>query len=86
MYLLLLGCETWQTLDEILPFFDDDEILGIMEEPRIRCRLMVISLFVEVIKHIFLLFFCKSHFSSTSEQQIGNFQNVQQVLGNSCSS
>jgi len=41
---------TKQTLDEILPLFDEDEILGIMEEPRI------------------------------SEQQIGNFQNVQQVL------
>eukprot|EP00804_Cyclotella_cryptica_P018188 CCRYP_005942-RC/>CCRYP_005942-RC protein AED:0.09 eAED:0.09 QI:233/1/1/1/0.6/0.33/6/539/258 len=50
VYLLLHGCQTWQTLDEILPYFDEDEILGLMEEPRI------------------------------SEQQIGNFQNVQQVL------
>ncbi|KAL7511875.1 hypothetical protein ACHAXN_009658 [Cyclotella atomus] len=41
---------TKQTLDEILPFFCEKDILGIMEEPRI------------------------------SEQQIGNFQNVQQVL------
>eukprot|EP00804_Cyclotella_cryptica_P018189 CCRYP_005942-RB/>CCRYP_005942-RB protein AED:0.07 eAED:0.07 QI:233/1/1/1/0.5/0.2/5/727/220 len=54
VYLLLHGCQTWQTLDEILPYFDEDEILGLMEEPRI------------------------------SEQQIGNFQNVQQVLGNTC--
>eukprot|EP01082_Thalassiosira_pseudonana_P000342 g192.t1 g192 contig1:469935-471033(-) len=41
---------TKQTLDEILPYFDDNEILSVLEEPRI------------------------------SEQQIGNFQNVQQVL------
>ncbi len=39
-----------KTLDEILPYFDDNEILSVLEEPRI------------------------------SEQQIGNFQNVQQVL------
>lgn len=42
---------TKQTLDEILPFFDEKEIVSCLEEPRI------------------------------SEQQIGNFQNVQQVLG-----
>ena len=41
---------TKQTLDELIPYFDDDEILSCLEEPRI------------------------------CEQQIGNFQNVQQVL------
>ncbi len=41
---------THQTLDELLPYFDESEILAVQEEPRI------------------------------SEQQIGNFQNVQQVL------
>lgn len=41
---------TKQTLDELLPYFSDGEILSCLEEPRI------------------------------SEQQIGNFQNVQQVL------
>mmetsp|Transcript_13216 Transcript_13216/g.27761 ORF Transcript_13216/g.27761 Transcript_13216/m.27761 type:complete len:320 (-) Transcript_13216:21-980(-) len=41
---------THQTLNELLPFFDESEILAVQEEPRI------------------------------SEQQIGNFQNVQQVL------
>lgn len=41
---------TKQTLDELLPYFSDDEILSCLEEPRI------------------------------CEQQIGNFQNVQQVL------
>lgn len=41
---------TNQTLDEILPFFNEKEIVSCLEEPRI------------------------------SEQQIGNFQNVQQVL------
>lgn len=41
---------TKQTLDEILPYFSDDEIISCLEEPRM------------------------------SEQQIGNFQNVQQVL------
>ena len=40
-----------QTLDEIVPFFDEKEVFSSAEEPRI------------------------------SEQQIGNFQNVQQVLG-----
>ncbi|KAL7486731.1 hypothetical protein ACHAW6_012331 [Cyclotella cf. meneghiniana] len=73
---------TKQTLDEILPYFDEDEILGIMEEPRIRCRLVLVSLFVEIVKHIFLFLFwlISPHFLSSSEQQIGNFQNVQQVL------
>mmetsp|Transcript_20303 Transcript_20303/g.31288 ORF Transcript_20303/g.31288 Transcript_20303/m.31288 type:complete len:287 (-) Transcript_20303:30-890(-) len=41
---------TKQTLDELLPYFSDSEILSCLEEPRI------------------------------CEQQIGNFQNVQQVL------
>jgi len=41
---------TKQTLDVIMPFFDENEVLSSQEEPRI------------------------------SEQQIGNFQNVQQVL------
>ncbi|KAL7537010.1 hypothetical protein ACHAWF_005628, partial [Thalassiosira exigua] len=41
---------TKQTLDEILPFFNDKEVISCLEEPRI------------------------------CEQQIGNFQNVQQVL------
>lgn len=41
---------TKQTLDELIPFFGDSEILSCLEEPRI------------------------------CEQQIGNFQNVQQVL------
>jgi len=41
---------TKQTLDEIMPFFDEKEVVSCLEEPRI------------------------------SEQQIGNFQNVQQVL------
>eukprot|EP00574_Skeletonema_japonicum_P008676 CAMPEP_0201729500 /NCGR_PEP_ID=MMETSP0593-20130828/19274_1 /ASSEMBLY_ACC=CAM_ASM_000672 /TAXON_ID=267983 /ORGANISM="Skeletonema japonicum, Strain CCMP2506" /LENGTH=244 /DNA_ID=CAMNT_0048221857 /DNA_START=211 /DNA_END=944 /DNA_ORIENTATION=- len=41
---------TRQTLDELLPYFSDSEILSCLEEPRI------------------------------CEQQIGNFQNVQQVL------
>jgi broad specificity phosphatase PhoE len=41
---------TKQTLDELIPYFSDDEILSCLEEPRI------------------------------CEQQIGNFQNVQQVL------
>ena len=41
---------TKQTLDELLPFFDDNQIVSVLEEPRM------------------------------SEQQIGNFQNVQQVL------
>ena len=40
-----------QTLDEIMPYFNEKEIVSCLEEPRI------------------------------SEQQIGNFQNVQQVLG-----
>ncbi|KAL7520422.1 hypothetical protein ACHAWX_005145 [Stephanocyclus meneghinianus] len=48
---------TKQTLDEILLYFDEDEILGIMEEPRIRCRLMLVSLFVEVMTHILLFLF-----------------------------
>ena len=42
---------TKQTLDEIMPFFNEDEVVSCLEEPRI------------------------------CEQQIGNFQNVQQVLG-----
>ena len=42
---------TEQTLDQILPFFDEKEIVSCLEEPRI------------------------------CEQQIGNFQNVQQILG-----
>ena len=42
---------TKQTLDEIMPYFNEKEIVSCLEEPRI------------------------------SEQQIGNFQNVQQVLG-----
>ena len=41
---------TTQTLDQLLPYFSDDEILSCLEEPRI------------------------------CEQQIGNFQNVQQIL------
>ncbi len=41
---------TTQTLDALLPYFSDDEILSCLEEPRI------------------------------CEQQIGNFQNVQQIL------
>ena len=41
---------TKQTLDEIMPFFDEREVVSCLEEPRI------------------------------CEQQIGNFQNVQQVL------
>ncbi|KAK1735968.1 cystathionine beta-lyase [Skeletonema marinoi] len=41
---------TKQTLDELLPYFSDSELLSCLEEPRI------------------------------CEQQIGNFQNVQQVL------
>ncbi len=42
---------TKQTLHEIKPFFDEEEIVSCLEEPRI------------------------------SEQQLGNFQNVRQVLG-----
>jgi len=42
---------TKQTLDEIMPYFDENEVVSCMEEPRI------------------------------CEQQIGNFQNVHQVLG-----
>lgn len=41
---------TKQTLDELIPYFSDDEILSCLEEPRI------------------------------CEQQIGNFQNVQQII------
>eukprot|EP00584_Thalassiosira_punctigera_P008792 CAMPEP_0172542400 /NCGR_PEP_ID=MMETSP1067-20121228/13013_1 /TAXON_ID=265564 ORGANISM="Thalassiosira punctigera, Strain Tpunct2005C2" /NCGR_SAMPLE_ID=MMETSP1067 /ASSEMBLY_ACC=CAM_ASM_000444 /LENGTH=299 /DNA_ID=CAMNT_0013328633 /DNA_START=109 /DNA_END=1008 /DNA_ORIENTATION=- len=41
---------TKQTLEEIMPFFDEKEVVSCLEEPRI------------------------------SEQQIGNFQNVHQVL------
>ncbi len=42
---------TKQTLDAIMPFFNDKEVVACLEEPRI------------------------------SEQQIGNFQSVQHVLG-----
>jgi 16S rRNA C1402 (ribose-2'-O) methylase RsmI len=42
---------TKQTLDTIMPFFNDKEVVACLEEPRI------------------------------SEQQIGNFQSVRDVLG-----